>query len=785
MQAPGGFEACDLKWKPLTLQLGSSKGSKEAFFGPELSLAATLLRVDRLEKEKICIAKFGVGSSAIKEWLPQHNNSLYPSLLSFCHGALSSLQEEVKSEAVHFSGLVWLQGESDSSSSSSAKQHAARVHALITQLRQDLNSPQLPAVVGQVVWSGKHLETVNRNILQLCGEPSVALPSSPSSFHSFSTKPLRLANSTWTSSVALPTLPDGHLSAAASQELGIRMAEALCRLWLGDGRQNNLWFAQNGAGTVLKQEEWNQEQEVDKQGGVTDPATSLKQLLARASRFYPGQYRRVIGSLRDWPRWAAVHPHTHSVGPAVLVGRNCMGEAAKVVNHTQFSMMTWNILSDEWLRRSVGEYDYVPGKLQMWAHRLACLRRWVELVRPCVLLLQEMDYAKWGGLLAELRPLGYEGISQRGKHQAPDQPCGLATLWRTDRLTLSPTATPRHGSRTLVVSLRLALPSASAPPASPALPASQFRCVEFAVVNVHLEASQQACGARARQISGALLAASQSQANVRAQACKSVNAKKEGMAGKEEDEKNEERTQQGGEALPGGVVLGGDFNTGADSALLEALRDRQAPWHGLSLASVYEHPAAQQTLPASCSTFAVPLCRFMIDHILYSHDSVTLSAIWDPLTPRQTSECLGKLPPRAAHDSGCTKGLPNALVPSDHLPIGAILQVEWTAVEKAVIAEAAQGPVCPALPRDLVGEERRMQLRAGWAALQAEAPARPKGKPSAALLSLLQAHAAKCKEWKKELDAGELDFVKSLKEAAKSGKPKKQKQQNRKPAGNS
>jgi endonuclease/exonuclease/phosphatase family metal-dependent hydrolase len=78
---------------------------------------------------------------------------------------------------------------------------------------------------------------------------------------------------------------------------------------------------------------------------------------------------------------------------------------------------------------------------------------------------------------------------------------------------------------------------------------------------VHLEASQTAFSARATQLSSAF-----------------------------------KWTAQHAAGVP--MLVAGDFNTGADSALLDAaVRTGSAFTHGQRLASAYEHPAAVATPP--------------------------------------------------------------------------------------------------------------------------------------------------------------------------------------------
>lgn len=146
---------------------------------------------------------------------------------------------------------------------------------------------------------------------------------------------------------------------------------------------------------------------------------------------------------------------------------------------------------------------------------------------------------------------------------------------------------------------------------------------EIVFINAHLEATQSKTGTRAQQVHSSL----------------------------------ERAAKTSSEAA---VVLAGDFNCGGDCQLAAVLRCEE--WHGFRMASAYEHPAAETTSPAVDATFSVLGHSYLIDHIWYRSSHLRLRALLQPLLQEE----------RAWLKEG---GLPNGTVPSDHIPIGAVLSL--------------------------------------------------------------------------------------------------------------
>lgn len=111
------------------------------------------------------------------------------------------------------------------------------------------------------------------------------------------------------------------------------------------------------------------------------------------------------------------------------------------------------------------------------------------------------------------------------------------------------------------------------------------------------------------------------------------------------------------------LVLAGDFNAGPESCLATVLRSYQ--WRGYGLAAAYQHPGAEHTSPVADGTFVADGARFFIDHLYYQYTRFRLRSLLQPLLEPARSVSLGPGRP----------GIPDENIPSDHIPIGAVLEL--------------------------------------------------------------------------------------------------------------
>lgn len=256
----------------------------------------------------------------------------------------------------------------------------------------------------------------------------------------------------------------------------------------------------------------------------------------------------------------------------------------------------------------------------------------------------------------------------------PAQPCGVATFWKKSLVKMA------HKIK------------------------SRALCVEFnafCVINVHLESAQTKEGAerRARQLHSAL-------------------------------------TWTEKHCLHKPLLLGGDFNTGADSALHKVLREHK--WHGYSLASVYEHPDTRTTLPASLATYASYGRRYMVDHVWYS---------WDRFRLVEAVDALDASERKSSFPAGLTHNIPDDLVPSDHVFVAAGFYM-------------TPAMDVPHVSKPIPSLDRQRELCARYNALRNKVPRWHEPKPPPPeIRAALQAQRAEIKEWMMTLDQHEQEFL--------------------------
>eukprot|EP00339_Tiarina_fusa_P000100 CAMPEP_0117002588 /NCGR_PEP_ID=MMETSP0472-20121206/4206_1 /TAXON_ID=693140 ORGANISM="Tiarina fusus, Strain LIS" /NCGR_SAMPLE_ID=MMETSP0472 /ASSEMBLY_ACC=CAM_ASM_000603 /LENGTH=440 /DNA_ID=CAMNT_0004702983 /DNA_START=54 /DNA_END=1373 /DNA_ORIENTATION=+ len=402
-----------------------------------------------------------------------------------------------------------------------------------------------------------------------------------------------------------------------------------------------------------------------------------------------GYGRDEHGRLAGWQEWAHGHPQKENT-VHVCNGRHEWEMAndsnrRKGEDHQQLlSVVSWNTLSETWYELDCrsGGYAHTPREYGVWEGRFPLLIRWISRLRPDILVLQEVDFQRFDSHL--LPRLREMGYE------------GLVQTNRKQR--------PDQPCGVATFWLRDKLELLTA----------HFRYKNndkkhVCLANIHLESSQSETGAnkRARQLNSPLEWAARV-------------------------------------APSSSVIVCGDCNTGADSSLFHVLRTHR--WHGHDFASVYEHPATSETLPVNRATFAVPRHHYVIDHMLYSHDSTTLNAVLNALTRDEIDEHLG---------SGFDKGFPNEFCPSDHLPIGAVFDVRGTNDEADDTTASSRPPL---------GEGRRKELECQWQVLQAEKPPHRKGLPTPEEIEARREYSRKVKAWKSgfEGNVAETEFAEAL-----------------------
>lgn len=208
-----GGERATSSWKPLSHDAQYSYGGQCHHFGPEFSLARTLLE---RTPGNLYFAKFAMGSTNLHaDWRP--DGRFFADFVRFVKDALASAPHPSQ-----LCGVFWLQGESDSTGNSTqVNSYEDNLAGFFSRLRQELDMPRLPVVASQVDFHcgpqskgkrPKKMSKINEAIRAACARDDLqpaecSLLEGEMSMHE-----------------------DGHLDSAALLEMGSRMGDAFSRL---------------------------------------------------------------------------------------------------------------------------------------------------------------------------------------------------------------------------------------------------------------------------------------------------------------------------------------------------------------------------------------------------------------------------------------------------------------------------------------------------------------------------------------------------------------------------
>ncbi|HBR18950.1 MAG: hypothetical protein A2Y13_11575 [Planctomycetes bacterium GWC2_45_44] len=138
---------------------------RNSTFGPEISFGYEAGRA--MPEHKIGLMKFAASATSMYSWIPEwdrkkanleddkKHGSLYKELLAAIHKATDDRD-------VEFLGVLWMQGESDSKDRVSANEYEKNLESFIKKLRQDLNAPQLPFMIGLVNNNAEYVEIIRQ-----------------------------------------------------------------------------------------------------------------------------------------------------------------------------------------------------------------------------------------------------------------------------------------------------------------------------------------------------------------------------------------------------------------------------------------------------------------------------------------------------------------------------------------------------------------------------------------------------------------------------------------------
>ncbi len=147
-------------WKPLAPGYSIPPKYKEGLpsptFGPELGFVSALSKAQPEKRFALIKASKG-GTNLRADWKPGEKGKpdtqgpLYRNFIETIQKARAELKKDGHSAILR--GMIWHQGESDSKAKSEL--HEKRLAELMVRIREDLNKPKLPIVLGQVYDNGK------------------------------------------------------------------------------------------------------------------------------------------------------------------------------------------------------------------------------------------------------------------------------------------------------------------------------------------------------------------------------------------------------------------------------------------------------------------------------------------------------------------------------------------------------------------------------------------------------------------------------------------------------
>ncbi len=191
-------------WIDLRPGLGDSAND----IGPEVGFGYALKALH--PDDDIYLVKWGVDSTSLAgPWNPNGSGAEYNTFKSRVNAALNNLSGESPSVA----GMIWMQGESDATSTTTANAYAANLTTLINTVRSDFATPDMPFVLGRIT-----------DLSVYPGFPGVTQVRAAQE-----TVPGEVGHAAWinTDDLAINPAAPGHYNAQGQIELGLRFANQL------------------------------------------------------------------------------------------------------------------------------------------------------------------------------------------------------------------------------------------------------------------------------------------------------------------------------------------------------------------------------------------------------------------------------------------------------------------------------------------------------------------------------------------------------------------------------
>ncbi len=170
--------------------------------------------------DSIYLVKYAIGGTSLTtDWKPDGTGYCYDGFKSAVKAAMQNLANAKLSPSI--AGMIWMQGEAEAHTGAGAMQYATNLTKLITAVRSDFATPNMPFVVGRI---STYYGTKANNALVRMAEETV---------------PRQMQHVSWISTDDLGLWPlgtdfPGHYNAPGQIQLGIRFANAIGHLVSAD-----------------------------------------------------------------------------------------------------------------------------------------------------------------------------------------------------------------------------------------------------------------------------------------------------------------------------------------------------------------------------------------------------------------------------------------------------------------------------------------------------------------------------------------------------------------------
>jgi mRNA deadenylase 3'-5' endonuclease subunit Ccr4 len=127
--------------------------------------------------------------------------------------------------------------------------------------------------------------------------------------------------------------------------------------------------------------------------------------------------------------------------------------SSNISNKKQTSIFSWNILAQHLFDSTQHWYKYVSPNdpVHKWSDRWPVIKDEIQSSDGDIICLQEVEFTVFDeDILPSMQSLGYDGIAQNSKSRSRGHSYGVATFWKKDRFQLRDAM---HRSRTMITTL--------------------------------------------------------------------------------------------------------------------------------------------------------------------------------------------------------------------------------------------------------------------------------------------------------------------------------------------